>query len=68
MYRYTDEGVFCPLRLSAFPGLTHARIAGDLTELCRWTVDLAALPRFQHIAQDGGGYIECVLLSAIRLA
>ncbi|GAA5822340.1 hypothetical protein JCM10212_005681 [Sporobolomyces blumeae] len=31
---------------------------GDMKELCRWTVDLAALPRFHYIAQDGGGYIE----------
>ncbi|CEQ41751.1 SPOSA6832_03518, partial [Sporobolomyces salmonicolor] len=31
---------------------------GDLTELCRWTVNLAALPRFHRIAQGGGGYVE----------
>ncbi|BGP03164.1 protein of heat shock protein Hsp70 family [Rhodotorula toruloides] len=32
---------------------------GDLTELCRWTVDLAALPKFHQIAEEnGGGYIE----------
>ncbi|GJN93743.1 hypothetical protein Rhopal_006800-T1 [Rhodotorula paludigena] len=41
---------------------------GDLTELCRWTVDLAALPRFQHIAQDGGGYIEFDLALALDSA
>lgn len=31
---------------------------GDATALCRWTVDLAALPRFHYIAQAGGGYVE----------
>lgn len=31
---------------------------GDATELCRWTVDLAALPRFHQIANSGGGYVE----------
>ena len=31
---------------------------GDATALCRWTVDLAALPRFHFIAQSGGGYVE----------
>ncbi|KAG0661661.1 hypothetical protein C6P46_003882 [Rhodotorula mucilaginosa] len=31
---------------------------GDLAELCRWTVDLAALPRFREIERGGGGYIE----------
>lgn len=31
---------------------------GDATALCRWTVDLAALPRFHYIAQSGGGYVE----------
>ncbi|GAA6022340.1 hypothetical protein JCM10207_003291 [Rhodosporidiobolus poonsookiae] len=31
---------------------------GDLHELCRWTVDLATLPRFQEIVARGGGYIE----------
>ncbi|KDE02823.1 hypothetical protein MVLG_06647 [Microbotryum lychnidis-dioicae p1A1 Lamole] len=31
---------------------------GDATELCRWTVDLAALPSFAQIAALGGGYVE----------
>ncbi|GAA5942528.1 Hsp70 family protein [Sporobolomyces koalae] len=31
---------------------------GDMKELCRWTVDLAALPRFHLIANEGGGYVE----------
>ncbi|GAA5899591.1 hypothetical protein JCM6882_001158 [Rhodosporidiobolus microsporus] len=31
---------------------------GDLRELCRWTLDLAALPRFESVVQNGGGYIE----------
>ncbi|BGP19763.1 hypothetical protein JCM10213_003609 [Rhodosporidiobolus nylandii] len=31
---------------------------GDLHELCRWTLDLSALPKFEHIAHSGGGYIE----------
>ncbi|GAA5990623.1 hypothetical protein JCM11641_007059 [Rhodosporidiobolus odoratus] len=31
---------------------------GDLHELCRWTLDLAALPRFESVARNGGGYIE----------
>ncbi|GAA5992962.1 hypothetical protein JCM10908_000772 [Rhodotorula pacifica] len=31
---------------------------GDLAELCRWTVDLAALPRFRELERNGGGYIE----------
>ncbi|GAA5992968.1 hypothetical protein JCM5350_003063 [Sporobolomyces pararoseus] len=31
---------------------------GDMKELCRWTVDLAALPRFHRIAHEGGGYVE----------
>ena len=29
-----------------------------MKELCRWTVDLAALPRFHRIAHEGGGYVE----------
>lgn len=41
------------------PVLTQAIPTGDLTELCRWTVDLAALPKFHQIAEEnGGGYIE----------
>ncbi|POY72841.1 hypothetical protein BMF94_4096 [Rhodotorula taiwanensis] len=31
---------------------------GDLAELCRWTVDLGALPRFRELERTGGGYIE----------
>ncbi|GAA6055821.1 hypothetical protein JCM3770_004776 [Rhodotorula araucariae] len=41
---------------------------GDLTELCRWTVDLAALPRFHEIAGDDGGYIEFDLALALDSA
>ncbi|GAA5940680.1 hypothetical protein JCM3775_004761 [Rhodotorula graminis] len=41
---------------------------GDLTELCRWTVDLAALPRFHDIAGDDGGYIEFDLALALDSA
>ncbi|GAA5843244.1 hypothetical protein JCM11251_002259 [Rhodosporidiobolus azoricus] len=31
---------------------------GDLRELCRWTLDLATLPRFESVVNSGGGYIE----------
>ncbi|KAM0786233.1 hypothetical protein ACM66B_007034 [Microbotryomycetes sp. NB124-2] len=32
--------------------------AGDATELCRWTVDLSALPMYHIVAQKGGGYVS----------
>lgn len=58
LYRYTDEGESEPLQ-TPNALLTRALLAGDLTELCRWTVDLAALPKFHQIAdENGGGYIE----------
>ncbi|KAK4046961.1 hypothetical protein OIO90_006379 [Microbotryomycetes sp. JL221] len=31
---------------------------GDATELCRWTVDLSALPMYHVVAQRGGGYVS----------
>ncbi|KAK4049950.1 hypothetical protein OIV83_003774 [Microbotryomycetes sp. JL201] len=31
---------------------------GDATELCRWTVDLSALPMYHVVAQKGGGYVS----------
>lgn len=31
---------------------------GEIGELCRWNVDLAALPAFHRITRFGGGYVE----------
>lgn len=33
-------------------------MSGETSELCRWTVDLAALPAYARVAQRGGGYVE----------
>lgn len=59
IFRYTDEGE---------PTIVHAHLdvvlmdgfytTGETSELCRWTVDLAALPSYNRIAQSGGGYVE----------
>lgn len=56
----------CVRQFASAGWLTHLRSCrlnrytddGDATEICRWTVDLAALPRFHYISQSGGGYVE----------
>ena len=54
----TPTKVLLSLLVSLRDGADVRVVVGETYELCRWTVDLAALPSYHRIAQNGGGYVE----------
>ena len=54
----TDALFKAVLYVSDHDGILRYSDEGEIYELCRWTVDLAALPAFQQVANCGGGYVE----------